>query len=412
MYKNRLCVPNDMDLRKKILYENHNTVFTMHPGSNKMYQDIKQYYWWLGMKKDISEYVSKCLTCQQVKVEHQVPSGLLNPLPILQWKWDNITMDFVFDFPLTQRKHDAVWVIVDRLTKPSHFLAVRLDYSTDRLVELYVSEIVRLHGIPLSIVSDHDPRFTSRFWKKLQSAFGMRMNFTTAFHPQTNGQSERVIQVLEDMLRGCVLDFSGSWDRYIPLMEFAYNNSYQSSIGMAPYEALYGRRCRTPTCWTELDEHKIIGPDLVKDTKEKVQIIQQRLKTANDRQRSYANLKRKDIKFEVGDRLFLKVSPWKKILCFGRKGKMSPRLIGPYEILERVRPIAYRLTLPLGIAKLHYVFHVSMLRRYRSDTSHIFPVQDIPEQEDFSFDEEPKVILDREIRQLRNKKVPLVKVIW
>ena len=144
----------------------------------------------------------------------------------------------------------------------------------DRLADFYVNEIVRLHGVPVSIVSDRDPRFTSRFWKELQLAFGTRLNFSTAFHPQTDGQSERVIQVLENMLRGCVLDFPGSWDRYVPLMEFSYNNSYQSSIGMAPYEALYGRRCRTPTCWIEMKEHKIIGPELVKDTEEKVQIIQ------------------------------------------------------------------------------------------------------------------------------------------
>ena len=183
-------------------------------------------------------------------------------------------MDFVSGFPLTQKKHDAIWVIVDRLTKSAHFLPIRLDYSMYRLADLYVNEIVRLHGVPVSIVSDRDPRFTSRFWKELQSAFGMKLNFSTAFHPQTDGQSERVIQVLEDMLRGCVLDFPGSWDRYVPLMEFAYNNSYQASIGMAPYEALYGRRCRTPTCWTEMNEHKIIGPELVKDTEEKVQIIQ------------------------------------------------------------------------------------------------------------------------------------------
>ena len=248
MYESRLCVTNDMDLIKNILYESHNIVYTMHPGGNKMYQDMKQYYWWRGMKKDISEYVSKCLTCQQVKAEHQVPSGLLNPLPIPQWKWDNITMDFVSGFPLTQRKHDLVWVIVDRLTKSSHLLPIRLDYSMDRLAELFVSEIVILHGIPLSIVSDCDPRFTSRFWKELQSDFGTRLNFNTTFHSKTDGQFERVIQVLEDMLRGFVLDFPGSWDRYIPLMEFAYNNIYQSGIVMALYEALYGRRCRTPMC--------------------------------------------------------------------------------------------------------------------------------------------------------------------
>ena len=195
-------------------------------------------------------------------------------------------------------------------------------------------------------------------------------------------------------------------------MEFTYNNSYQFSIGMVPYEALYGRRCRTPMFWTELDEHKIIGPDLLKDTEEKVQIIQQRLKAANDRKKSYANLKRKDIEYEVGDKVFLKVSPWKKILRFRRKRKLSPRIISPYEILERVGLVAYRLALPLELAKLQDVFHVSMLRRYRSDTLHILQVQDIQVQEDFTFDEESKAILDCEIRQIQNKQVHLVKVLW
>ena len=161
-----------------------------------------------------------------------------------------------------------------------------------------------------------------------------------------------------------------------------------------------------------VERDKSIGPDLVKDTKEKDQIIQQRLKAASDRQMSYANLKRNDIEFEVGDKVFLKVSPWKKILHFGKKGKLSPRFIGPYEIIERVGPVAYRLALPQELAKLHDVYHVSMLQRYYSDTSHILPVQDIQVQEDFTFDEEPQAILDREIRQLRNKQVPLVKVLW
>ena len=197
-----------------------------------------------------------------------------------------------------------------------------------------------------------------------------------------------------------MLDFPGSWDRYISLMEFAYNKSYQSSIGMAPYEALYGRKCRTLVCWTELNEHKVIGPDLVKETKEKVRIIQQRLKATSDRQKSYAHLKRNDIEYEVRDKVFLKVSPWKKVLRFGKKGKQSPRFIGPYEILERIGPVAYHLALPPKLAKLHNVFHVSMLRKYRSDESHILPVQDIQVQSDFTFDEEPKAILDREVKPL------------
>ena len=182
-FQNKLCVPDDKELKKKLLFEAHNTVFTMHPGGNKMYQDLKQFYWWKGMKRDVIEYVSKRLTCQQDKVEHQVPKGLLNPLPIPQWKWDNITMDFVSGFPLTQQKHDSVWVIVDKLTKSAHFIPVRMDCSMDRLAELYEEEIVRLHGVPLSIVSDRDPRFTSRFWNELQSALGTKLKFSTTFHP-------------------------------------------------------------------------------------------------------------------------------------------------------------------------------------------------------------------------------------
>ena len=181
-------------------------------------------------------------------------------------------------------------------------------------------------------MSDRDPRFTSRFWKELQSALGTRLNFNTTFHSKTDGQSERLIQVLEDMLRGCVMEFPVSWDRHIPLMEFAYNNSYQVSIGMAPYETLYSRRCRTLVCWTELNKHKMIGPDIVKDTEEKVQVIRQRLKAVSDRQKSYTDLKRRDIEYEVGDKIFLKVLLWRKILRFGKKGKLILLFIGTYEI--------------------------------------------------------------------------------
>ena len=172
------------------------------------------------------------------------------------------------------------------------------------------------------------------------------------------------------------------------------------------------RHSRTSVCWTKLNEHKMIGPDIVKDTKEKVQVIRKRLKAASDRQKSYANLKRRDIAYEVGDKVFLKVSLWRKILRFGKKGKLSPRFIGSYEVLERIGPVAYHLALPPKLAKLHNVFHVSMLRRYCSNESHILPVQDVQVQADLSYDEEPKPILAREVKQLWNKQVPLVKVLW
>ena len=179
-------------------------------------------------------------------------------------------MDFVTGLPRTRRQHDAIWVIVDRVTKSAHFLPFSNDDPLDKLAQLYVEEIVRLHGVPISIVSDRDPRFTSRFWSSLQDAMGIRLHFSTTFHPQTDGQSERTIQTLEDMLRACVIEFKGSWDTHLSLMEFAYNNSYQSSIGMAPFEALYGRKCCTLVCWDEVGERRLIGPELVQITLDKI----------------------------------------------------------------------------------------------------------------------------------------------
>ena len=189
-----------------------------------------------------------------MKAEHQRPAGFLQPLSIPEWKWEHITMDFVTGLPRTLGGDNAIWVIVDRLTKSAHFLPMKVNFSMDRLASLYIKEIVRMHSVPVSIVSDRDPRFTSRFWHSLQKALGTKLSFSTAFHPQTNGQSVRVIQVLEDLLRACALDLKGNWDDYLPLVEFAYNNSFQASIGMTPFEVLYGRRCRSPACWDDVGE--------------------------------------------------------------------------------------------------------------------------------------------------------------
>ena len=297
----RLCVPDVGDVRREIMEEAHSSAYAMHPGSTKMYHTLKEHYWWKGMKRDIAEFVSRCLTCQQVKAEHQKPAGLLQSLPIPQWKWERITIDFVVGLPRCRNGHDTIWVIVDRLTKSAHFLPIKNSDSLDKLAQLYVREIIRLHGTPVSIVSDRDPRFTSRFWPSLQNALGTKLHFSTAFHPQTNGQSERTIQTLEDMLRACVLEFRGSWDTHLPLMEFAYNNSYQTSTGMAPYEALYGRKCRTLVCWDEVGERKLVGPEIVQVTCDKIKVIRDRLKIAQDRQKSYADNRRRDLKFEVGN---------------------------------------------------------------------------------------------------------------
>ncbi|TYJ97418.1 putative DNA/RNA polymerases superfamily protein [Cucumis melo var. makuwa] len=241
---------------------------------------------------------------------------------------------------------------------------------------------------------------------------GTKLKFSTAFHPLTDGQSERTIQTLEDMLRACVLQFKGNWDTHLSLMEFAYNNSYQSSIGMAPFEALYGRPCRTPVCWNEVGERKLVGPELVQVTSDNIKLIKENLKIAQDRQKSYADKRRRDLEFQIGEQVFLKSSPWRGVLHFGRKGKLSPRYTGPYQIIKRVGLAAYRLELPTELARIHDVFHVSMLRKYISDLSHVFQVQPIELKEDLSYREEAVQILDRKEQVLRNKTIQLMKVLW
>ena len=190
-----------------------------------------------------------------------------------------------------------------------------------------------------------------------------------------------------------MINYEGGWDRHIPLVEFMYNNSFQSSIGMAPYEALYGRKCRTPLCWTELSEKKVIGPDLIQETEEKVKMIRERLKVANDRHKSYADMKRKDIRYEIDETVFLKLSPWKKVMRLGKNGKLSPRFISPYEVIEKVGPMAYGLALPPDLEKICNVFHVSMLWRYRSDPSQVVSSDTIELRPDLTYEEEPVEIL-------------------
>nr|GFC53900.1 retrotransposable element Tf2 [Tanacetum cinerariifolium] len=236
---------------------------------------MKKLYWWPNMKANIATYVSKCLTCAKVKAEHQKSSGFLVQPKIPEWKWDNITMDFVTKLPKLSQGYDTILVIVDRLTKSAIFTPIRETDPTDKLGRIYLKEIVTRHGIPVSIISDRDPRFTSNFWRSLQNALG--------------------------------------WVNHLPLVEFSYNNSYHATIKAAPFEALFGRKYRSPVCWTKVGEAQILGPELIQETTEKIVQIKQRMQAARDRQKSYADLKRKPMEFQVGDKVMLKVSPWKGV---------------------------------------------------------------------------------------------------
>ncbi|GJQ97293.1 putative reverse transcriptase domain-containing protein [Tanacetum coccineum] len=284
---------------------------------------------------------------------------------------------------------DTIWVIVDRLTKSAHLLLIKETDIIEKLTRQYLKEVVSRHGVPVSIISDRDNKFTSHFWKSLNEALGTQLDMSTAYHPQTDGQSERTIQTLEDMLRACVMDFGKGWDRHLPLIEFSYNNSYHTSIKAAPFEALYGRKCRSPICWAEVGDAQLTGPEIVRETTEKIIQIKHRLQASHDRQRSYADKRRKPLEFQVGDKVMLKVSPWKGVIRFGKRGKLNPRYIGPFKILAKVGTVAYRLELPEKLSRVHSTFYVSNLKKCLSDEPLAIPLDKITSNDSSNFIEEP-----------------------
>ncbi|GJY74671.1 putative reverse transcriptase domain-containing protein [Tanacetum coccineum] len=320
-YLDRIWVPLKGDMRTLIMDEAHKSKYSIHPGADKMYYDLRDRYWWPGMKKDIAVYVSRCLTYLKVKAEHQRSSGLLQQPKIPKWKWEGIAMDFVTKLPRTSSKHDIIWVIVDQLTKSAHFLPMREDYKMDRLL--------------------------------MQEALGTRLDMSTTYHPQTDGQSERTIQTLEDMLRACVLNIGGSWDVHLPLVEFSYNNSYHSSVRCALFEALYGRKCRSLIMWAEVGEG---------------------------------------------------------VVRFGKKGKLAPRFVRPFEIIKMVGLVAYRLRLLEELNGVHDTFHVSNLKKCLADPTLQVPLDEIQVDAKLNFVEEPVEILEREFKKLKRGRIAIVKV--
>nr|GEV58026.1 putative reverse transcriptase domain-containing protein [Tanacetum cinerariifolium] len=302
-------------------------------GSNKMYQDLKQLYWWPNMKADIATYVSKCLTRSKVKAKHQNLSGLIQQPEIPVWKWERITMDFIVGLSRTPSGYDSIWVIVDRLTKSAHFLPVKTNDIMEKLTQLYLKEIFCRHGVPISIISHRDSKFALRFWRSLQRAM-----------------------TLEDMLWACAIDFRGSWDRHLPLVEFSYNNSYHASIKAAPFEALYGRKCRSLICWSEVGDSQLTGLEIIRETTEKIVQIKNRLLTARSRQKSYIDVRRRTLEFNVRDKVMLKK-------CLSDE----------------------RLIIPLNEIQLDHKLH---------------------------FIEEPIKIIDRGVKQLKQSRIPIVKVHW
>jgi hypothetical protein len=240
IFNNRIYVPPNDELSSLILNEAHRAVYMAHPRVTKMREDLKPLFVWKGMKEDIVNYMERCLEFQQVKAEHRYPIGLIQPHAILESKWEAISMDFIVRFPLKARRHDSIFVVVDTLTKSAHFIHVRMTYQAPDIAIFFISEIVRLYGMPKRIISDQGSMFTGQFWTSFQEAFGTQLKFSTTYHPEKNGQTKRINQILEDMLYMYAMHQQKHWEEVLPLVDFAYNNNYQSTIKMASFEFLYG----------------------------------------------------------------------------------------------------------------------------------------------------------------------------
>ncbi|GJT44720.1 putative reverse transcriptase domain-containing protein [Tanacetum coccineum] len=369
----RSWLPRYGKLKTVIMHESHKSKYFIHPGSEKMYQDLKKLYWWPNMKADIATYVRKCLTCARVKVKHQIPSGLLVQLEIPQWKWDNIIMDFVTKLSKSSQGHNTIWVIVDRLTKSVIFTPMRETDSTEKLARMYIKEVVTRHGIPVSIICDRDPKFALHFWRPLQKALGTSLDMSTAYHPQTDGQSKRTIQTLEDMLHACVIDFGNGRVKHLPLVKFSYNNNITLASRLHHSKHFKFKSNRSTVCWPEIGLVQLTSPEGNGPRDKLRRSIQYQTKNAIRRgpTKELRELKRKPIEFQVGDRVMLKVSPWKGVMHFGKRGKLNPRYVGPFKVLEKVGSVAYKLELPQELSRVHNTFHVSNLKKCYFDTKNI-----------------------------------------
>lgn len=394
----KVVVPADKDLHRKILFEFHDVPYRGHFGMTKTYELVSRQFWWPSLRADCNDYVRTCNTCQRNKPAHFKSVGLLQPLPVPEWRWESVSMDFITQLPVTRHGNDAIVVFVDRLSKMVHFAATKTSVSAEEVARLFRHEVFRLHGIPAELVSDRDPRFTSRFWVELSSLLGSKLKMSTAFHPQTDGQTERVNRVLEDMLRHYVSPVQDDWDEHLDCAEFAVNNAWQESVRNTPFFLNFGQHPRTPSGGSAGSQVPAAN-DFVNRLEKALSTAKLSLRAAQDRQKSFADQRRRDVVYGVGQQVLLSTQNFR--LANPGSRKLLPKWVGPFQISQRIGQVAYKLDMPANL-KMHNVFHVALLKPYRSD-GRVQPPPPPIELED-SLEYEVERILDhREVKRGHNR---------